>query len=335
MNKMDDDHITLNLDISGRDSFGNNTKAFYSTTKTQPILKNPANYHCFVERFDIPGYNLPCVIFDPANPGKVTLEYNGDIQSANLVWVPRSDTPTTAEDYYWVYSPTHYLDMMNTAFEAAFAALAAPPAGSNAPKISFNQKINKFQLYAEKAYYDLSLANPITIRFNNPLYYRFPFWDYDAVGNPTDWLVQVTDYLQNREIIGGVEYLTVTDDNYVGGFWSPVQSIVFTTNLPIRSSYTDFDSGGQANTGNTNTQPILTDFKLNPRFVRDQQTNILFIPQTSIGVLDMVSNDPLKKITLELYWQDYTGNVHPISIPEDFHAGVKLLFVRKGSSGIA
>ena len=335
MSNIDDDHVTLLLDISGKDVHGTKTKAFYSTTKTQPILKNPANYHCFVERFDIPGYNLPCILFDPANPGTVTLEYNGDIQSADLVWIPRSNAELGADDYYWVYNPTHYLDMINIAFNTAFAALAAPPAGSNPPKITFNQTLNKFQLFTEKAYYDLALANPITIRFNNPLYYRFPFWDYDAVGFPHNWLIQVEDYLTNRETIGGVNYLTVTDDDYVGGYWSPVQSVVFTTNLPIRSSYTDFDAIGPSDTSNTNTQPILSDFKINPKFVRDQQTTILFIPQTSIGILDMVTNDPLKKITLELYWQDYNGDIHPILLPIGFHAGVKLLFVRKGSSGIA
>ena len=338
----EDQHVLLNLDIVGSQQFGSFTNAVYSVTKDQPIVANPSRYHLFVQRFDVPGYNFPQIIFDPADPGVVTVEYNGDVQTQALVWVPFGPSLITDPDYYFVYNPGQYLQMVNTALQTAFTALAAPPAGAVAPRVIFNEALGKFQFLAQNAFYEDNLALPISVRFDAGLFLYFPFWNYDASTSTVNQRIVIQDQLYNR--INYVQppavpaandiYLTVTDYSSVANFWMPISSLYFTTNIPVRNSYTDLGSPNP-NQSSSVSQPILVDFKINVNNLGDHQSDILFIPQTSIGIIDLIANDPLKKISLEIRWQDWKGRTYPLQLAYGFRASVSLLLVRKGSAGIA
>ena len=331
-----DDHVYLEISITSPfNEDGSYSPVKYQATKTEAIIDKPSDYHLFIDRFSISGFDFPVSIFDPANPGTVSLQYNGDLVSQDLVFVRRGPpVPPTEPEYYFVYAINHYLEMLNTAFAAAFAALAAPPAGSLAPRMVFDSVAQRFKLYTSPEY-DSTLVTPINIYFNPTLQYRFPFFDQSAADAALGLEVNtaqlyIQDTLTNTETINAQDYLVTTDEASSAAYWSPIQNIIFTTNtIPVSNTFTDYQSDDR---GAANSQPILISFKLPVENYHAQNQNILFIPQTSINQLDLSTEIPLKKLDIELLWQDYRGRTYPIRTPGGFTSDIKLLFVRKYSS---
>ena len=331
-----DDHVYLEISITSPfNEDGSYSPVKYAATKTEAIIDKPSDYHLFIDRFSVSGFDFPVSIFNPASPGTVTLEYNGDVVSVDLVFVRRGPpVPITEPEYYFVYSINHYQEMLNTAFAAAFAALAAPPAAALAPKMVFDSAAQRFKLYSTPEY-DSTLVTPINIYFNPTLQYRYPFFDQSAAPavlglEVNSARIYIQDTLTNTQLISGINYLVTTDEASSSAYWSPIQNIIFTTNtIPVSNTFTDYQSDDR---GAANSQPILVSFKLPVENYHAQNQNILFIPQTSINQIDLSTEIPLKKLDIELLWQDYLGRTYPLRTPGGFVSDIKLLFVRKYSS---
>jgi hypothetical protein len=179
----------------------------FQETRSIPIVKDCSKYNMSIVRFTMDGKDLPLFIpvirtgaDNPTNDINLTIysvslmatfnytiggnPYTFTAQTTQpLIWtpetldlaqapVPLASTTQTGQDittrYYWCYTYTHWLQILNTAFEACitdlqtqFAANWLAPAGWNqpgpvpsiqtaAPTMTYNPTTNLFTLYADR-----------------------------------------------------------------------------------------------------------------------------------------------------------------------------------------
>lgn len=328
----EDDHVYIDINIQynpDQDVGQNSSIATYKSTKTEPLLLNPSEYHLTVDRFNLSGFLIPSYIFNPSSPGTVTLEFGGIKYSSNLVFTSRSSTtPLTDPTYYFIYDYQHYIDLVNLALEAAYALIPAPPAGSSAPYIVWDTDAQKFIVYAKKASYDLSIPNPIKVFFSQEIYRQIPFIPYfEETAN--SWQLYFQNYGNNEETISGTLYLFLKQEAVGTSYWNPAKGLIFTSNtIPVKNTYTQINNNQQDNS-NAASLAILVDFKLNIENSLDQRKQLLYVPQQNYRRLDLYGTTPLKSIDINVYWTDVEGTLYPIRIPKGEEANIKLLFIRK------
>lgn len=332
LNKIEtDDHIYIDVDIPydpASLSTEESTPASYRATKTEPILKNPSDYHLTVDRFSIPGFLIPSYIFDPANPGTVRLDYLGSSSTQQLVYVPNNQLQPWEEGYYYLYDFQHWAEMVNTALAAAHAALATAPVGSLPPYIVWDTDAQKFKVYAQKQYYDMAVGH-IEVYFDTPLYSHLPFLPWATSLVQPYWQLLFKDYRNNTESIGGVDYLFLKQQAVGVSYWQPAKSLIFISNtIPVKNTYTEINNVRPDNS-NSNSLGILIDFKIDALSSLDQRKTLIYVPQQNYRRLDLYGQTPLKTIDISVYWSDITGALHPLRIPSFDAVNIKLLFIKK------
>ena len=327
----EDDHVYIDINIKydeNKDVGQNSSIATYQSTKTEPLIGNPSEYHLTIDRFNLSGFLIPSYIFNPDEPGAVGLNFGGIGYFADLVWTPRTNTGVNDPTYYFIYDYQHYLDILNTALTTAFSLIPAPPAGAVAPYVVWDTDSQKFIVYAQKAFYDLSIATPIKIIFDNTVYRLFPFLPYFEETNNL-WSLVMNDYKNNTEDIGGVDYLFLKQQAIGTSYWNPAKGILFTSNsIPVKNTYTQINNQFQ-DESNATSLGILIDFKLNIDNSLDQRKQLLYVPQQNYRRLDLYGTTPLRTIDIQVYWSDLFGNLYPLRIPKAQEANIKLLFIRK------
>jgi hypothetical protein len=115
---------------------------------------------------------------------------------------------------------------------------------------------------------------------------------------------------------------------------NPIESIVFTTTLPIvtenigipivYNSTTTTNSGG-----NPNSSPILSDFQVPFSALNNYRPTIEYSPTSEYRLVDMFGSGALNNIQLNVYWKDKFANLRPIMLSAGCGASVKLMFRRK------
>jgi len=148
-------------------------------TRSQPFIKNASNWKCQVECVSSHhGKSLPIwtPTISPTSATDITttsltftmgIYANSGYYSAtqNVIWVPENQAaftsvPTTAQpsqkggDYYYCYSYSHFVDMVNTALNTAWgnvvsAAGGSGQCGTQCPFFEFNSETGLFSLYQD------------------------------------------------------------------------------------------------------------------------------------------------------------------------------------------
>jgi hypothetical protein len=115
--------------------------------------------------------------------------------------------------------------------------------------------------------------------------------------------------------------------------WSPVASIVFTSNtIPIISNQLSAPlvfNNGQSSSGignNANFAQVITDMATNQQVFKP---NVLYNPTAEYRRIDMTGNTPLTNIDINVYWRDKLGQLIPFTLASGASASVKFLFERK------
>jgi hypothetical protein len=179
----------------------------YQETKSAPFLRRCGDYMMSVLKLQLSSRTLPLItpIIEPSstNPNEIiykitlTYTYSGTTYSSTetIIYSPQiSSIPVPSKvanqqqdnslTYYNVYSYQWWLSLINTTFQTALTDLNSQvtTAGgtlpnTNAPIITFDSQTRLCTLNAPLTGYDDTLANPISIYFNLPLYnlFAFPF----------------------------------------------------------------------------------------------------------------------------------------------------------------
>jgi minor capsid protein V18/V19 len=148
-----------------------NTLAQYEETRTQPILDDPSQYYMSIIRFSIDGSNIPIVVCpvipNPNNvndinytPFSITLQYAGVDYTSPLIFIPEINVPILPQpptlqgqdittQYYYMYTYTTLVVMINNAIQSAFTALITANPGVSAagvPYFIYDRSQQKFAL---------------------------------------------------------------------------------------------------------------------------------------------------------------------------------------------
>lgn len=180
------------------------------------------------------------------------------------------------------------------------------PAVDNSPTANAN--------VSNQYYTDGTTGNLVTMPA--PIISPIPQYFYPP-GNPPDFLYVSQDYstLQN---------------------WSSFKSIVFTTSsIPVNSEFVPQTISQGLATGNgtgaVSFRPILTDFQISINSADNIRQQIDYFPQGPYRIVDLISNQPITKFDVNIYWTDLFDNLRPIEIGPNQAASIKFLFVRKSS----
>ncbi len=347
------DNVYVNIQVNNTDPNAFIT-ASATVDRTEPIIDDPDKYYLSVVRFTIPGLNTPILIFPIQNnqPNinlstySITLDHAVSVSQQFLIYTQRNVfiPPTTAipvqkiSSYYFIFNYQHVADMINTAFEAAFAVITKPPTigldPPRPPRIIFNSVTQLFSIIAQDDYYNIDTAvSLIRIYINGPLFTLLPgLADQNTLlsspGFGRNLQILVKDYFNNR--IQDSEgsgpsfpppYLEIRQQFKSLANWYSVKNIVFKSGLlPLQPEYTQ---------SSNNFQPIFTDFEPLAQSGSDVRSRLQYFPQGPYRLVSLVGHNPIQTFDIRVSWTDIYGNEFPISIPYLQAMTIKLLFVHR------
>lgn len=302
----------------------------------------------------------------------VTLEYDdgaGNITPSDQVyinWVPQNrnanipvppnQTSTGFQEftsYYYCYQFQYFLALINIAYQTALTSLIAntggvlsPIVNANAPILTWDVTSSKAILQAETQYYENNNLAKIRIYCNPPLFSLFN--SFVSLYNGTSGVTLGRNYQFIIEDFTGVNtillptneipanqrvYTQIFQEFSTIDTWTPVSSIVFTSNtMPIISNQLSTPllfNNGQTTSGlgnNANFAQIITDMITNQQVFKP---NILYSPSAEYRRIDMTGNLPLTNIDINVYWRNKVGALVPFTLASGSSATIKFLFERK------
>lgn len=266
---------------------------------------------------------------------------------------PPSETQNKFQDdsggYYYCYNYTYFIQIVNTAFAICFQALSAQVVASGlvlpttrAPVLTWNNDSNLAILNADILGYNQTIANKIDIFMNLPLYqlfnsmpaYLMPFPALLGKNYKID-----TDNFGNAQVTPFPFYLPtynayqVFQEQTAVNVWSPVTSIVFTSNtLPINSTNvcnpSIFVNGIATNNNGNNSDvaQVITDFQAENNIYKN---SCLFFPMGENRYIDLMGTTPLYTIDINVFWKNKVGQLFPFRLSAGCCASIKILFERK------
>ena len=303
----------------------------------------------------------------------VTLEYDDGVGGVTpssqeyLIWEPQNKNaqvpiPPNATsnkfqentNYYYVYQFQYFLSIVNTALGSALTSLIANTGGALSPialalqpVLTWDVTSQKAILQAQTAFYDKENVAKIKIYMNPPLFALFN--SFPSLNFGTKNVSLGRNYQLVIANFGGVNTIELPTNPVPPAVasvwtqmfqefstidtWSPVASIVFTSNtIPIISNQLSAPlvfNDGQSSSGignNANFAQVITDMATNQQVFKP---NVLYNPTAEYRRIDMTGNTPLNNIDINVYWRDKLGQLIPFTLASGASASVKFLFERK------
>ena len=301
-------------------------------TRDVPILQDASKYNFSIIRFTMNGPNKDLPMFIPnirigpiENPTQdvnltvysitidATVEIGGESKTfsslqilkyqpetldTTIAPVPNPNTTITGQDittrYYWVYSYSHFLTILNKAFSDAIADLSTQivTAGGTAletvaPEMTYNPTANLFSLYCDRRGFggdDATTNERLSLYFNSNTMGLFDNFRNTYVVNSLatpdykNWTNDERVNLIYTGVVGPYQnivnvaagtptptenisyWVMVQDYESTSTLWSPIENIVFTSSLlPLTYEQTgDPVRFGDSNTNSelTNSRPV-------------------------------------------------------------------------------
>jgi hypothetical protein len=372
---MSDDIIYYNMTIGNNDIATSGNGIFTSipasqeALNAQPILENPSDYYGCIIRMEVPGFNLSqfsVIIQTPVldinkTIYSFTLSNNGfQSEQTFLIFtpeffnipsysIPKVGTPTqTFNEYYYIFNIRTFINMMNTALETATTDLNAKSGLSITPPFySYDSITQLLSLYADKTFFDSSIADPIQIWFNNPLWKYFTGVEASAyldnnggynVPFGKDNLLKIyNDHGLNLATIPSnpaITYLKMTIEYSGWGYWNNLKSILITTSMNVTSEvfFLNNTSGSGQNVNYVN---VLTDYTPDISVTGTgggagigQQIFIYNAPSL-YRLFSFNQRTPLYKISLTVNVKDTYNNIFPLLLDKATSASFKIMFIKK------
>lgn len=294
----------------------------------------------------------------------ITIEYddNGVLTThgpLNLDWIstnkhiatpngPSITSPLqdSSTEYYYGNSFRHYCDLVNNTFndltEGLKTRVGAELDNLIPPIMVWNTDKQIAELYLQYQFYDSKNTKKVKIYFNRPLYAKFTSFPayknlnggiyskiyeiYSHDDNGTNFVnLDVAGHTYQKYIKVSQEYSTISN-------WTPISSIVFTTNtLPIFGTQLSEPlvySNGIAVLSNIpqNFAQIISDMATNDLCYKP---NLLYSPSAENRYIDMFGDNDISNIDVNVYWKDTQGHLNPFYLESGASASIKFLFKLK------
>ena len=275
--------------------------------------------------------------------GQTFVEYEPSDYSAAL---PTVDGDTYIP-YYYVKSFNTIVQMFNNALTKAFVKLygLTELLTPFQPFFEWNSDTSKFILNADVMGYNLNDASVdyISIYCNSALYTLISGFESDYYGikaldgkNYRFKLRVDSRGLNLFQIDYSQKYFAIQlyQEYSSGSLFSPVASIVFTTNMlpviPSNSSQpTIFSGDGKLrNSGNNNNlTTMITDFESQDNNGYGFCGSLTYIPSAEYRFISMnQGNDKINNIDITVYWKDQYSKLHPFYLLPGCKCDIKILF---------
>jgi hypothetical protein len=298
----------------------------------------------------------------------VTLTYQGIEVQTFINWnpqevnapLPPAPNQTTngrqfnQDSYYNCYSYTFFIEQILTAFKTCFDALNVLVVASGgalptiyAPVINWDATTNSASLYADCAAYEVNPLAPVPqigVFMNAPLFSLFnsfpaTYQGYNVV-NGKNYRIPFVD-------IGGTNIITLipplqfppavnyrailwTQEQSTTASWSPIVSVVFTSNtLPIEANQVStpviFSNNQNIALGGNNADfaNIITDIVSE---TGNYRPNLVYNPSAEYRRISLKGNRPLFSIDLNIFYKIITGELIPLRLLSGETTTVKILF---------
>jgi hypothetical protein len=251
--------------------------------------------------------------------------------------------------YYYCYNYSYFLQVVNNALGACFillnqqvvfAGLVLPTLIS--PVMTWNNDSNIAVLNADLLGYDQTNISHIKIFMNLPLYQLFNSMPAYIQPFPAllgkNYLIDTNNF-GNSQVTPFPFYaptydaLQIFQEQTAVNIWSPVSSIVFTSNtLPINSTNvcnpSIFLNGVSTNNNGSNSDiaQVITDFQAENNIYKN---SCLYIPSGENRYVDLMGTTPLYTIDINMFWKNKIGTLYPFRLSVGCSASIKVLFERK------
>ena len=354
------DNVYLNVTFPAKYSQNQAVLMEYDVTKDVAIINKGSEYYLSIIRFDVPLAEIP-IALPPITPNQsnpnltqlvIGVSYNGINYPQNVIFqtqsideiVPVQNKPTAIyTPYYYIYEYEWLIKLINTALLASYNASPLPGlfGGYTPPYFNFNEQTQLIELIIPKFFYTLT-SPAIAIPRININYSMLQFLDNftwvggvigPAVINQFNLYLDTT-YLTDRNgyaLFGTAPtnpptYYILQQCNFNMQYWNPVKKLLFTcNNIPIRQEFI------QSNDTNSTSPalPILTDFTPTLDTADSGRSIAYYYATAQYRLCDILSDSPIRKISLKVYWEDIYGNINPMYIGSYQQANVKMLFLHK------
>ena len=281
------------------------------------------------------------------------------VPQSNIATLPPNPTQTdnglqyNTTGYYNIYNYQYFIYLINNAFTLAYQQLLTQVTdaelnlpSSYSPILSWDTSNNTAILNCDVTGYSTTSTNYIKIFFNTALAQLFSSFPVriTAASSYLGLNTQIiTDSYNNSNIIQYPPYnptydaIQVFQEFSTISLWSPVTSIVFTSNtLPIVSNQVStpiiYNNGNQlgSNGNNALISQVITDFISNEGTYKP---NLVYEPSAQYRYIELLSNRPLNTFDLQVYWKDRQGVLIPFYLSSGCTATIKVLFTKKNSLG--
>ncbi len=349
-------HIYYNVDIvNARTSPSKSDPiASFSETRDTAIVNDASQYKMSIIRFTMNGIkDLPLFIplVEEDQPDRNKLIYKISIKSGNvlitknIMFISENndillsqqsyEKQNFTDEYYYIHTYNHMVKLVNNTFNSLIQEYNTQKGGSMIPPVMvYNTDTNKFDFY-------IPVNRDYDIFFDRNLYNLFS--NYPSIRNlESDLAYQILaeDPLGIYEVtLNGNQYTKLQQEyNSIGTFWSPIESIVFTSNmLPIVSEGVAPTSiYGKSNistpvSSSTNFEPIITDISLTLDDAYNYKEFISYIPTSQYRYVSLTnSQQAIKSINVNIFWKcRYNGQLIPLKMSNLSNISLKFLFEKK------
>lgn len=339
-------------------------------TRTIPFLIDPIDYQMSIIRFQLDTPSLPIFVpeiqLNQPNPNltiySITMQYNNHIQQNFIEFMPQDNSlsipkapnplPDNSTGYYNLYSYQYVVALVNITFKRCFDALTVIVNESGeimpteyAPFMSWDTLNNVAILNADVAGFQ-SGENLIDIYFNNSLFNLFSSFQaiYEGYNVPfgMNKRLDISNNLAGSNTIQlpidanpltpTYTAIQMTQEYSTISLWSPISSIVFTSNtLPIISTQLGtpllfYDSSLNIGTSSgSNYSQIITDMVANDSQYKPTLICEPYYPRQ----IDMIGTGDLKTLDINCFYKTKLGVLQPFVLNSGCSASVKICFTKK------
>jgi hypothetical protein len=339
------DYKYINLTSVGQAGSTSVAQVVYNEFRSQPIVDDVSKYKLSIIRWQAFGLDLPAFIplIDPTQSDANKTIYNCTLSltyrsqnftSTNTVrWLPQfvdQPQPDDAQEeqllnsrYYWSTTYSHFLELVNNTYLNCYNDILAQlnAAGLPAPKTVvpyFQLENNKFVLYADSNGFGDSESNVETwvLGMNmalRSLLNHFPCVYLDL--NTIEFTIVPTTPTNN---INGILYYTLIQEESSTDAWSPIESILFSSTLPVVNedqSPANIIGDGSSTTTSNNFVNSLTDMTYPLTGGALDYLGILtYSPVAEYRWTTLVGSNDLKQLNFSLFYKNrYNSQLYPVN----------------------
>lgn len=345
----DADNIYLNVRInsSAEDTKNYSSLASYSVNKEKPILNKPSDYYVAVTDFEIPASLIPLwiarVVPNQPDPNKMTatftMVYNGTtFGPLNVQYIPVNNDLAPIQNqpyqvvthYYFVFTYNYLIQAFNNTLNDLFIAAGSP--GGNQflpPYFSLNNKDKQgLQLIVSDAFIN-SGAQIFINNFAGNYLSGFDYY-YDNITQLLEFKFfkfnNICDQYGHYDVNG--EYWIFEQQYYCLTEWDALKKIIiYTSSLPIKNQETS--STNLLSRDLNNQSPILFSFVPDYKTASGTRTTIYYEEKEQYRLTDLQSEIPLRKIDIQVAWQNNIGEIFPIYLQPYQCCNLQLGFFKK------